>query len=246
MKQLSLVAFYNDMPPELAALILACQKELHAAFGADFQPISVKQQAHATIMGLQRLDAEGYLNQSFSLYRGESREMDFEGLLSYLKESPHFPLNLQFAGFEKRDYGFLSAGRLPYFRSLSISPASITVMGWAKLAENFSQSIYQIRKELERYHFLHGYHRNETDRDNDFYMRIGYLNPERARAADIPEFEERIREFLAAQNPVNVQLKRDDLYIIVYEDPKLPPDTTHSWKASDSSLTAAKLRALYE
>lgn len=208
-RQRTIVAWYGAMPEGLARLVAECQK-LVAGLLPGFVPYALEQ-VHATVVGLERVADTAEENRNFSVLRGERRRMDAEGYLRYLGESSLLPFEVQFGGFEDRDYPFTSRGLRLYERSFSVQGDKVVLMGWPV----GGKALDEMRREAQRFGILHAYHRVAGDVDNDCYLRLGQCA---GKAMD----ENAVRAFLRARGPVMAEMSVDALRVVCYEDERLP------------------------
>lgn len=259
--QATVVAFYGEKPEALRALLLACQDAVAGVIGARFRRYEPGQ-IHGTVIGLECCEEEPhrFLNRNFAIRRQVAVEMDFGGLLGFLREGIDVPFRLQIGGFENRDYPFTSRGTRPFVRGFSLQGDCVVVMGWPFLdsrpagdaaspaagiepASLYPASLERIRRAAQRHGVLHAYHAAPSDTDNDFYLRIGMIDhPDGVDAALATGLQETLRRFLAARPPTVVEVGLADLSIAFYESPELPLGTTRAYSLADRRLDAAFIR----
>lgn len=124
----TLVAFYGDKPPALAAGIEALQ-QLVTRLCPTFVPYALPQ-VHATLVGLEAQRVNGALhNVNFRALRGQHRPMQLAEALSAVRAAPLWPLSCQWGGFEPHAvYPFASRGQHPYVRSFSLQGERVVTM----------------------------------------------------------------------------------------------------------------------
>jgi hypothetical protein len=244
MKQATLVSLIGKKPDALVGLLNASQAIIREDLGEYFEAYAIDQ-IHATIIGLERIEdtPAHHYNRNFWRLRQHKAVMDLQGYLKFLRLSDHFPLKIQIAGFQNRQYPFTSRGEIPYRRSFTIQGNNVVIMGWplhkksqsnavSSVNDNFSESqlypntLDHLRRTAQRFNILHAYHWKPTAVDNDFYFRIGLLRNPAALSIDLMnELSHRVREYLSQRSPVVVEISHSDLCIAVYTDERLPQGT---------------------
>lgn len=269
--QVALVALYGEKKGELSQLrdlIEFCQGHVKNKLGSTFTPYRLEQ-VHATILGLERCSGATRQNLNFSKRHQSPRavEMDFDGLLSFLRRCHQLPFTAQIAGFTDREYPFVSdpfgsnKECRPYERSFSIQGDKVVMMGWpirgrpwetaptkphefVQEGRVYPLNLDEIRYAAQRYGVLHSYHKTSTTVDNDLFFRIGLLrsapDEEAARA-----LSEEVREHLSNMAPVIIEVALENLYLAAYENTELPADTTRVWSLADNRITGQFIAALY-
>ncbi len=261
MRQLSLIALYGQKEERLHKLISECQKKVADIFGIRFQPYDVCQ-IHGTLVSLARV-VETRSNLNMSKYRNRQENMDFSGLLSFIRMGKQFPFQVQIGGFQNREYPFTSLGQRPYERSFQINHDKIVLIGWpicgrlsrnAKLevidlrqeARIYPNTLDDIRRAFQTFNILHRYHGNVTDIDNDFYFRIGMLDSTSITAKTLEEVQNAMKAYLASVAPIILEITVMDVYIACYESEELSPSFTQVWSISNPQLTPEFLWTLYK
>ena len=79
-----------------------------------------------------------------------------------------------------------------------------------------------LRRRAQNFGVLHAWHSSPDDVDNDLYLRLGVIDPAPDTSARVAA-EERLRDVLAAQEPVLVDLTAKELAVVSYVDRTLPP-----------------------
>jgi hypothetical protein len=257
--QVTLVSLYGDKSKDFAAVITQCQ-QLVAQSEDSFTPYEMRQ-IHATVVGLERQRAPAY-NANFSKHRGRDVAMDFDGFLAYLRGSGHIPFEVQLGGFTNREYPFMSRKTLPYERSFSVQDDKVVVMGWPVRGEPllappatctdalqearlYPPTLDLIRHAAQGYGILHGYHRAATDVDNDLFFRIGLVDPKAMTPFTTSAVEVQTRQILSAQRPVVIKVGLEDIYIVAYEDDRLPTSSTRIWSLADPRVTGSFVAGLF-
>lgn len=101
--QATIVALYGEKPENLHTFLTDCQNCVAEMLGSGFRKYDIKQ-IHGTVIGMEREDAEPnrFLNRNFKTRRDEEVDMDFAGLLNFLRDGGHVPFQLQIGGFQER------------------------------------------------------------------------------------------------------------------------------------------------
>jgi hypothetical protein len=273
--QVTIVALIGDKPTHLEAFLDECKARVVAELGPDFRGYDTSKQIHATIVGLERVDANkpAFLNENFKMRRQLQLEMDYSSLLDYFRTSGVFPMQIQIAGFHNRDYPFISRNERPFFRSFSIQPGRnqdgkeiefVVVMGWPLRGEpstdpnptlpwliqetlKFPRSLDSLRRTAQTFNVLHAYHPAPTDVDNDFFFRIGIIdNPKNVNSNTKRQLVHTMRTWLAGCCPVIVDVKLSDVWVTQYTSTELPPNaTTKPYRINDPNVDANFCRSLY-
>lgn len=229
----SLVAFYQNKPSQLATLIDELQTCLHktSVLNQKFQSYQLEQ-VHGTIIGCEGLRTEsGIINKWFLENRQEIRYIDLEGLSEYFRSSDRLPLTLRFGGYNSQfDYGFVSRYQHPFIRSFQLQPStagiSIAVLvGWAFRNNSISWAIDNLRRDAQKFNCLHKYHTWPTTIDNDFYLRLGIVR-EDIKPNEIAFIQAEIRNILQTKVPIYIALKQNNLAFVKYQNLSLPVATT--------------------
>lgn len=265
MRQVTCVAMYGRKPSKLAAIIENCQDRIdaltdkHPAVG--FQRYEVEQ-VHATIIGLERSGVGSFQNLNFRKRREVHQDMDFAGLLEYFRRGAVLPFAVQIGGYQERDYPFVSRNQHPYDRSFSVQGDKAVVMGWPVWGDptaplpsgpsglvvesrRYPASLDAIRRHCQHFGILHGYHRQFTDVDNDFYLRIGLFDPPDVPQSFAQQLEGTLRQFLKSIGPQVVQVTLSDLFAVAYVDDTLPRSTSTWWSFDCTEIDDAFIRSLY-
>ncbi len=218
--------------------------------GSLFDPFPVSR-IHATIVGLERLSGSDELfNANIWFDLKQKREMNFDSLLSLIKES--FPMTIRIGGVSSTFDQFESWGEKPYVRSFQLlCPAGdFTLVGWPHEKGDFrNRTLWRLRDRFERDCNIR--HKYSKYQDNDFFMRIGRVKGDLcSRVAEshelrkeIENLEWQIREFLA-ENCVDASITPDDVYVITYREEASRIEVIDSVKISDRQLDSARLRDL--
>ena len=253
MRQCTLVALYRQTKPKaLVSLIHECYDLIKKTLLSHFSPYEIPQ-IHATIVGLEGLLGSSIYNLNINKYRDAQTPMDILQLIDFLRTSGVLPFQIQIGGFVDRDYPFTSRGERPYERSFSIQGDKAVIMGWPICGEPsrirqptpiqllqesrlYPDSLDRIRRAALSFGVMHAYHRQPTDRDNDFYLRIGLLDSS-APAGRKAVVAQEIRTYLSTIDPIIVEITAHDIYIVSYESGKdtLPVQSTKIWSLAEVS-----------
>lgn len=239
---LTLVAYYGQKPLALARLIQKLQQQLTDQLGKNFIPYELEQ-VHATIIGCEGIrDDRGIINHWFATLRGETKYIDFVGLINYLQQTPHLPLEIVFSGYQpERDYGFLSRQQHPCDRSLTIqtikSQASTkdnaipVMLGWSMKNNLITSAIDRLRRDCQQVNLLHKYHARDSDVDNDLYLRLGTI--EGVTKESLTTVHGQIICQMQHLAPTKIPLSQDDLAIVKYRELSLSVTSTQTYKITD-------------
>jgi len=248
-KQLTLVALYGEKPTVLVEVIFGIQNICKRELGTRFIPYDMEQ-IHATLVSLERKDNNNLINLNFARYRHQIRPMDFQGLLNYIRFEAPFPFHVQIGGFTNKEYSFKSRDAHPYNRSFSLAGDKVVIIGWpvnsTRNAPRYSNELQRIRKDVEGFGFLHSYHNNASDRDNDFYFRIGVLDEREIDAVIRIHLEDLVRQHLSNWPPATIRIGVPQLFLAAYIDETLPLQSTRVIPINDDSITQESIQHLYD
>ena len=245
----SLVAFYEDKPPQLKSLIQQLQACLanHKLTKNKFIPYQLEQ-VHGTIIGCEGKKTEsGIVNQWFEQCRQKVKYIDLDGLVKYLQHQINLPLTIRFGGYNRdRQYIFLSRNEHPCDRSFQLQTAdniAIPVLiGWSWENDSITLAIDNLRRNFQQFNLLHKYHGTPGDIDNDFYLRLGTINHpltlEERQAIAIS-----IQNLMETQPPIYVSINPENLAFAQYQDLSLTPARTKIVSILD--ITSSKLEQMY-
>ncbi len=244
--QATIVAYYEEKPQPLLELIGSCQEKLAYRLAKAFRPYGIEQ-VHATIVGLEgEIEGDQIVNENFRKLRGQARPMQLDELLTFLKSTNLLPIDVGVGRYSRRrQYPFTSKDQHPYFRSFSAQGDIAVVMGWPRSGHHYPTSLYEFRRELERFNILHKYHKTEKSVDNDFFFVIGRIARKEVDVGVISEIEEEVRSFMATKVPVSLTITQDNISIVGYIDPQLPLDTSLRFPIVSDDLTSSRLHDLY-
>lgn len=257
----ALVALYQEKPTTLVQIISECQAQITSVAGSAFRPYDICQ-VHSTIVGLGMFNALPMINAYFYEYRGCQVQMDFDGLLQFLRGSGYLPFQIQIGGFQDRDYPFTSRGIRPYERSFSFRDGKAVVIGWPirgtpnntsnstpinpiHEARIYPNTLDEIRQAVQAFGFLHRYYQSISDVDNDFYFRIGLYDIASISERMQNEIEHKLRQLLSKLEPVLIEIAMSELYIVFSEYETLPPESTLVLAVSDPNVTAESVKNFY-
>ena len=266
MRQVTAVALYGQKPSGLRDLINEYQDlietETKTQSGLSFKPYDLDQ-VHATVVGLERCIGSALLNLNFMKWRGRPQQMNFEGLLTYFRSCAPLPFEVQIGGFQNREYPFTSRGQKPYERSFSVQGDKAVVMGWplcgdpaASLPVSASAWVVEsrryptvldaLRRHCQHFGILHGYHRQFTDFDNDFYFRIGIFSPSAIPQGFAQQLQSKVQQHMGNRQPEVFQVTLADIFAVSYDDETLPLRASKSWSFVDNQVNDAFIQDLYE
>lgn len=234
MPQPTLIALYGEKSLDLSRYLESCGQIAVSVLGDAFEPYDVRQ-VHATIVGLEHLGDSMRENACFRRLRGRSVEMDIPGFVDFLRTSPALPLLVQLGGFRETDHPFLSRNASPYLRSFSVQGDKAVAIGWpwrsdsVGAAGEYPLTLDALRRRAREFGILHAYHASEADRDNDLFFRIGLIDRDAVSDEAVYDLEQRIRRYMSGEPPLILRIGLDDLHIALYEDERLPLDTTRTW-----------------
>lgn len=242
--QVTLVAYYGKKPEVISNFIRSCQDILAEHLLSTFHPYDIEQ-VHGTIIGL-----EGYhhnnaiINENF-LEIGETRNMDIDKVLNFLRSSKMFPINIRMGGFRNYEkYCFTSRGKHPYLRSFSIQKGTAVAMGWPIKDEVYPNSLDDLRRKMStEVNVLHKYHKKKGDIDNDFYLVLGDVDLNSINEFKQQKVEEIMRLDLAGLEPVIFPLGLEQLSVVGYLDTQLPKKTSCCFCIQD--LRGENIEQLY-
>lgn len=232
MKNVSLVAFYGDKPPQLERLIEQLQGYLknHELTRDKFIPHQLEQ-VHGTIIGCEGTKTDlGIVNQWFDECRQETRYVDLKGLVTYLQQQIDLPLIIGFGGYNRHhEYNFLSRDQHLYFRSFQLQAAENTVIpiliGWPWKDNKVSLAVDNLRRSFQKFNLLHKYHATTESIDNDFYLRLGTIKCQLS-IAEMKAIATDIRNFLEAKPASYIPIDKEDIAFVQYQDLSLTPIRT--------------------
>jgi len=262
--QATVVALYGAKPQGLCQLLTHMQFAVRQLVGASFRGYDMEQ-IHATLIGLERDEShlDQYLNRNFRDFRCATIEMDFGGLIEYLRCIFSSPIKIQIGGFQNREYSFSSRGKRPFERGFSIQGRNVLSVGWpcrdqsslerdtlhanaGSCPTDFPDSLHLLRKTAERFGVLHAYHRRPGDADNDLYFRIGILDDPRALdPAMQARVEHAMRQMLSLRAPLLVDIDTSNVSIGFYESAELPLQSTASYPLHNDRLDQVLIRRGY-
>jgi hypothetical protein len=242
--QVTLASHYGPKPAGLAALIRACQDQLHQALGDSFRPYRLEQ-VHATIVGLEGCRmGEKILNRN-SQALGAPACMNLDGLLTYLR-SNGARFDIRIGGFgSSTNYSFESRGEHPHLRSFSIQGAAAVAMGWPIADSGLPNVLDDFRWHVWReFGVRHKWHPHDESHDNDFYFVLGRLCGD-VDAVRVTRAIQVVRALLSADAGLVFAVSRDSLQVVAYTDETLPLETSVGRPVMDESLTAERMATWY-
>lgn len=238
-RQLTLVAFYGPKPEPLAKLLEGCRSVLAAA-GIGFRPYDPRQ-IHATLIGLESVPGSRRENRNLAALRGVRRPMDRSGFLAAARRGDAVSWTVQWGGFGEQATPFLSRGRSPFLRSFSFQSDRAVLIGWpverdAAAERRYPRVLERVRRDAEAFGILHAYHAGPGDRDNDLYMRLGWIDPARSTDDRLAGVAQELRDCLATAGPLDVGLTTEQVGVAAYSDESLPWESTDWCSLADLEL----------
>jgi hypothetical protein len=223
MKHLTLVAYLYNKPEALSDYIRKCNGLINNFGLADYYEPLALNQIHATIIGLEMVFADGTMyNRNYFEKHNLRKSIDLMGMQEVFESN--FPMSIIFGGFYPEYTPFLSVGKSPYERSFTadIKSQKVVMMGWPHVANNFNvKTILNLRNRIEE----HCYIAHKYKEDNDLYMVLGTLNSNSIDSKEVNELNYSVRQYMA-QNPLDLSLTIDDIYLVRYSDIHFPEETT--------------------
>jgi hypothetical protein len=222
----TVIAYYErSKPAALGEFLTDVQHRLRRHLADTFRPRPIDE-VHATIIGL---DAFGALTSGdeFSEIRKPSTDRpDIAGLCEYLaSEVESRSMTMQIGGFANADLVITSLGARLWQRTLSAYDDKVVLMGWPVDHQGSpNNSLDALRRGAQRFGFVHRYHKRVSDTDPDMYMVIGNVDQVDAVVLDalIPMRAE------LEQHSCRVPLSVESIRIAVFDDTRLPIDTTRT------------------
>ena len=241
---LTLVAFYGPKPRSLTGLVAELQRELHDLLGDGFEAYPL-QQVHATIVGLEGEWVGGSLvNVNYRRVQGREAPMSIRRVVEVARAA--LPLTIRVAGYRRRQsYPFTSRGLHPYVRSFSIQGGTAVAMGWPFDGGGYSQRLGELRRRFEEAGVLHKYHVPGGELDNDLFLVLGRVAGQRETGRSPEAAEDALREMLASRDPLELDVTRERLALVAYDDPRLPAGTSRSFALHEADKTIGEIEALY-
>ena len=243
---LSLVAYYGEKPPEIEILIREAQAILQDELGPMFSKYAIGQ-VHATLISLEgHRTGNAIVNTNYDRFCQKRRIIDFTKAFRLLENTDILPFTVRIGGYRERDaYPFTSRGAHPYQRSFSIQGDIAVAMGWPWDGSDYSPALDRLRRAFNAANILHKYHRTPDDIDNDFYFVLGNVTTGEIGTTVLQHTCLSMKEFLAHRDPLVVPVTKENLRVIAYVDPKVPPDTTRSYTVDEAAGNLEELSALY-
>ncbi len=244
----TLVAYYGNKPPALAELLKAIQHQLADRLGSAYATYA-PEQVHATIIGLEgRRVGDRVLNANYYELRRESRVMGMSRILDVVApESGLLPLQLRIGGFSNdAAYPFASRNRHPYLRSFSIQGDVAVAMGWPVDGDHFPLTLDRLRRAFNRSGVLHKYHRRPGDVDNDLFFVVGNVDRTRISEDAVRNTQHEMRRFLSSLEPLRIELGRENIAIVGYEDATLPWGRCRVFPLLEARHRLGELDALHQ
>jgi len=246
MKQLTINVLYGQKDKELRNVISECQEIISGiSKNNSFRPY-LEGQIHATLISLERF-RDTKFNLNLVNYRNQYREMDFEGVINFIRSYEYIPFMVQFGGFNEDYIPFYSRQETPYKRSFQIVEDKAVMIGWPiknndslwnKQEATYPNILDDFRRDFQKYNVLHAYHRDSNDIDNDFYFRVGIVDIDSVENNNAIRVEKEVRNYLQSISPLIINVKLEDIFLACYEDNQLPISTTRTWRFTDDVIKA--------
>ncbi len=264
-------------PASLQLLLTDLYDQLAGALGSSctsvFEPYG-PEQIHATLIGMEaNVDNYQFFSYWFSRNRsGEKRLLHVAHLREIVERAtcraPMF--TIRFGGFRKAHCTcvaksaegwncatsgaeFHSCDRSAYdgsFYGFSHGPVLLT--GWPVQSstelEVFPHLLYNFRLAAEQAGFLDKYHSEDRPHwmDDDCYLKLGFFRKE-ITEDQLINVEEAVREYLRNRGPVTVDLRVEDVSIVLYKDPSLKKkDVIDKVSLADFISDHRKVELLYD
>jgi hypothetical protein len=110
----------------------------------------------------------------------------------------------------------------------------------------YPATLDSVRSAAQRFNILHAYHREPTERDNDFFFRIGMVDePETVKPTEKQALTRNMCAWLSARPSLVMDVQLCDLSIASYESEELSLDTTHEYSLTERVLTGDFMKTLY-
>ncbi len=243
--QLSLVAFYQPKPADLAAIVRRCQEIAYDGLGPIFQPYGIDQ-VHATIVGMEMVVLpeidDVFINQNAHLLRDKRIEMRFENLQATIYR--HLPMSIRWGGYKPDDLTYEGRLATPFSRSIYLNRTTgkLVLIGWPHVGGDFRESrLLDLRDELEsECGLVHKY-----GNDNDFFQVLGSFELDAVRqSVDLDTTEQRLAEYIDSFR-LDTLLDAENCQIVCYAETALPVETTTAISIVSEELSPDRIRNLY-
>jgi len=247
---ITMVAFHGAQKPQsLTVLLRGVFRELANAVGPSysdaFEPFK-ESQIHATLIGMEAdvVGLQFYGHWFHENRSGARRAVDVHRFLSILRRvARRVPIfAIRFGGFRKAHCTclgksvegwacptsgseFHSCDRSAYEASFyAYAPGPAVLTGWpigaADALSEFPHSLYDFRLAAESAGFLDKYHTDEAPHwmDDDCFIKLGSF---KSSLGNLSNVEHSIREYLCTLKPVTVDIRAEDVSVLLYKDPSL-------------------------
>jgi hypothetical protein len=241
---LTLVAFYGSKPDPLSHLVDILQSALHSELGPAFSAYAMEQ-VHATVIGLEgwRVGLETFNANAVQAF-DESTAMNLGGLFRSMQELP--PFRVRIGGFAADSlYPFTSRGLHPYLRTFTLNGAFAVMMGWPVAGTSYPKTLDSLRRDCRRYNVLHKYHQKEGDVDNDLFLVLGRVNRAILSEEKSETIQDKLRQLLAKQGPLDLIIQPGDLSVVAYTDTQLPIGGSIRYSLADALSSVEQLKLYY-
>jgi hypothetical protein len=218
----SLVAWYGREDAALAALREGLGNALLAALGDGFVPRPPRT-LHTTVIGLDDAAPVPLGGEERRLREAAAR--DPAGLAAAVRAGLRDPLVVQVGGFPDADLPVSSRGQRLHHRSLvhDAGRGQVVLVGWPVTGDGTpTLRLDRLRHDLEGHGVRHRYADGEDWQDPDAHLVLGET---RGDVRDVEPALADLRTRLAAR-PTRLVVRATDVRVVVYDDPRLPLDTT--------------------
>lgn len=219
----AVVAYYSaTAPPGLDDYVGEVQANLRALLGDAVRPRAVAT-THTTVIGLDVL-APLLGSGDLPLDLAERAPGDLHGFCRRLRSLvDSHDAGIRFGGFGDEDGSFSSRGQRLHHRMLGADRGQVVLVGWpVDQAGRATTMLARWRAELVGFGVRHRY----PLPDPDAHMVVAELDP--AVDADLlTRSLDTLRARLAAYSCF-VPVRRENLSVVVYDDPRLPLATTRA------------------
>jgi hypothetical protein len=228
----AIVAFYGEgKPVALRHFVADLQGSLADGLGDAFVPRSLGT-VHTTLIGLDSVapDARGDLRTLV-----EDAGTDLVGLAADLVGLR--PPTIQYGGFEPGRPGLRSRGLSLHERSLVRGGSDVVLVGWPVESGEPCLALHDARMAAKDFGFEHRYPLTDEEPDPDSHLVIGTLAGH-ADAGSVDAVVADLRDRMARQDACRVEMRAEDLAVVLYSENDLPPGTTTVVPLTDLVATA--------
>jgi len=217
----AIVAFYGEgKPAALSHYVADLQGSLADGLGESFVPRALAS-VHTTLIGLDSVAADARRALRTVL---EDTGTDLAGLATDLLRAR--PPTIQYGGFEPGRPGLRSRGLPLHERSLVRSGTDVVLVGWPlDDAGEPCLALHDLRTAAAAHGFEHRYPLSAEEPDPDSHLVIGTLNG-RADAGRVDAVVADLRERMARHDACRMEMRAEDLAVVLYAGKDLPPAST--------------------